>query len=318
MRHALTQFWDVTSLATRPQPVNAAFFRRPQTPATATGRRTVADSAGVPVLLVKNDPTAAAVRALGYGAAYCPAQGDADDETVAAYAAAAEAAGLVIAEVGAWSNPISADSRTRAEAVAKCKAALALADRIGARCCVNIAGSRGHAWDGHAAENFTDETFDAIVACVRDIIDSVAPTRTYYTLETMQWVPPDSIDGYERLLKAVDRERFAVHFDPVNLIHRPPRYHDTAGVIREFVGRLGPRIRSCPAKDVSLADRAIVHLDEVRPGLGNLDYRTFLTELDALDADTPLMLEHLPTGEEYARAAEHVRSVAKEVGVAFG
>jgi len=272
---------------------------------------------GGPVLEPWETPEAwaAAVRGLGYGAAYCPAQPGDDDETVAAYAAAAEEAGFLIAEVGAWSNPISADSRTRDEALDKCKAALSLADRIGARCCVNIAGSRGHSWHGHAAENFSDETFDAIVACVREIIDSVAPTRTYYTLETMQWVPPDSIDSYERLLKAIDRERFAVHFDPVNLINCPRRYHDTAGVIREFVGRLGPGIRSCHAKDVSLAEHAIVHLDEVRPGLGNLDYGTLLAELDRLDADTPLMLEHLPTAEEYAQAAAYVRGVAKDVGV---
>jgi len=258
------------------------------------------------------------VRQCGYTAAYCPAQASDSDELVAAYAAEADKAGFVIAEVGAWSNPISPDARARREALAKCKAQLALAERIGARCCVNIAGSRGHSWHGHAAANFSDETFDAIVACVREIIDAVAPTRTYYTLETMQWVPPDSTDSYERLLKAIDRDRFAVHFDPVNLINCPRRYHDTAAVIREFVARLGPHVRSCHAKDVSLAENAIVHLDEVRPGLGNLDYRTFLSEVDTLDGDTPVMLEHLPTAEEYAEAAAHIRAVAEEVGVALG
>ena len=274
---------------------------------------------GGPVLekWVGPEDWAAAVRALGYGAAYCPAGPDDDEGLLAAYAAAAEAGGFVIAEVGAWSNPISPDGETRAAAVAKCKAALALADRIGARCCVNIAGSRGHMWDGPAAANFTDEAFDAIVECVRDIIDSVAPTRTYYTLETMPWVPPDSTDNYVRLVEAIDRDRFAVHFDPVNLINCPRRYYDTGGVIREFVAKLGPHIRSCHAKDIALSDRLTTHLDEARPGLGGLDYRTFLTELDALDADTPLMLEHLATPEEYVQAAEHIRAVAAEVGVAF-
>ena len=261
------------------------------------------------------DDWAAAVRELGYGAAYCPAQADDGDELVAAYAAAAEKAGFLIAEVGAWSNPLSPDAETRAAAVEKCKAALALADRIGARCCVNIAGSRGLSWDGPGRENFSDETFDMIVECVRDIIDSVGPARTYYTLETMPWAPPDSTDGYERLMKAIDRERFAVHFDPVNLINCPRRYFGTGEVIREFVARLGRHIRSCHAKDISLSGRLTTHLDEVRPGLGGLDYRTYLKELDKLDEDTPLLLEHLPTAEEYARAAEHVRAVAAEAGV---
>ena len=43
----------------------------------------------------------------------------------------------------------------------------------------------------------------------------------------------------------------------------------------------------------------------------------YLQELDRLDADTPLMLEHLPSAEEYDLAAQHVRSVAREVGVAI-
>jgi len=58
-----------------------------------------------------------------------------------------------------------------------------------------------------------------------------------------------------------------------------------------------------------------VHIDEVRPGTGQLDYGTFLRELSKLDPDTPLMLEHLRTEEEYALAAGHVRSVARELGL---
>jgi sugar phosphate isomerase/epimerase len=66
---------------------------------------------------------------------------DADAETVDAYAAAS--ADVVIAEIGAWSNPLSPDERTRATALKLCKRRLELADRVRARCCVNIARSRG-------------------------------------------------------------------------------------------------------------------------------------------------------------------------------
>ena len=272
---------------------------------------------GGPAMDKWRDPEdwARAVKALGYGAAYCPASADDSDELLAAYAAAAKAADIVLAEVGAWSNPISPDEPTRAAAVAHCKAQLALAERIGARCCVNIAGSRGPTWDGPGEDNLTDETFERIVQCVRDIIDSVGPTRTYYTLETMPWSYPDSADNYVRLIRAIDREAFAVHFDPVNLVCSPQIYYRTGEMIRDFVAKLGPRIRSGHAKDISLSLRLTTHLDEVRPGLGGLDYRTFLTELDRLEADVPLMLEHLSTADEYAQAAAHIRSVADEAGV---
>jgi sugar phosphate isomerase/epimerase len=261
------------------------------------------------------DSWAKAVAAARYKAAYCPVGPEADNDTVAAYAAAARNADIVIAEVGAWSNPLGPDPATSTAAMEKCKAALALAERIGARCCLNIAGSRGKKWDGPDAADLTDETFDMIVSVVRDIIDTVMPTRTFYTLETMPWMYPDSPDAYLRLIKAIDRKAFAVHLDPVNLVCSPQRYFATGHLIEECFAKLGAHIRSCHAKDILLHNNLTVHLDEVRPGQGKLDYPTFLRCLNRLDADVPLMLEHLPNEEEYCLAAAHIRSVADKEGI---
>jgi len=252
-----------------------------------------------------------ALKAEGYSAAFCPVNADAADDVVRAYEEAARKADIVIAEVGAWSNPMSPDKDTRLKAVEHCTNQLALADRIGARCCVNIAGSRGDQWDGPHPDNLTDETFDMIVQSVRRVIDAVKPTRTFYTLETMPWMYPDSLESYQKLIEAIDRPRFAVHFDPVNLICSPQRYYSNRAIIREFVAKLGPHIKSCHAKDILLAPRLTTHLDEVRPGLGNLDYSTFLRALGTL-TDVPLMLEHLATEEEYHQAAYYVRSLGKQ------
>ncbi len=260
---------------------------------------------------------ATAVRAAGYGAAYAPPLDGAGDDAIQAHVEAARASGIVIAEVGAWSNPLSPDEAERARALELNVLRLALAERLGARCCVNISGSRGPRWDGPDPRNLTRDTFDLIVSTVRRIIDAVKPRRTFYTLETMPWMYPDSPDSYFRLIKAVDRKAFAVHFDPVNLICSPQRYYANAEVIREFVAKLGRWIRSCHAKDVRLSDRMTTDINEVAPGLGELDYRTFLRELDGLDPDTPLMLEHLATPEEYAAAARYVRSMAADAGVAL-
>jgi sugar phosphate isomerase/epimerase len=260
---------------------------------------------------------AEAVREAGLGAAYCPVKDDASDDDVRAFVTAAKKAGIVVAEVGAWSNPLSADEGERRKACEHNRLRLALADRVGARCCVNISGSRSVQWDGPHPLNLTGETFDMIVETVRGIIDAVKPRCTFYTLETMPWMYPDSAESYVRLVKAIDRMRFAVHFDPANLICSPQRYFASGDVIREFVAKLGAHIRSCHAKDVLLAGQMTTRIDEVRPGLGALDYRAFLTELDRLDPDVPLMLEHLKTKEEYDAAASHIRSVASAVGVAL-
>jgi sugar phosphate isomerase/epimerase len=259
----------------------------------------------------------AALRRLGYGAAYCPVDGDAGEDLIRAYATAAERTGVVIAEVGAWSNPLSPDGETRRSALAHCHRQLALADAIGARCCVNISGSRGTKWDGPHPDDLSDETFDLIVETTRAIIDAVKPTRTFYTLETMPWMYPDSPDSYLRLIKAIDRKQFGVHLDPANLVSSPQRYFDSSALIRECFAKLGPHIRSCHAKDIILAQGFMVHLDEVRPGLGAVDYRAYLEELGRLDPDTPLMIEHLQTAEEYALAADYIRAAAREIGAQF-
>jgi sugar phosphate isomerase/epimerase len=73
-----------------------------------------------------------------------------------------------------------------------------------------------------------------------------------------------------------------VHLDPVNMISSPRRFYDNANFIRECFQKLGPHIKSCHAKDIALASRLTVHLDEVRPGLGNLDYSVFLSEANTL------------------------------------
>lgn len=259
-----------------------------------------------------------AVQQAGYRAVYCPLSPNAEDSAVREYADAARQAGIVIAEVGAWSNPISPDESTRRAAIEQCQRSLELAEKIGGRCCVNIAGSRGERWDGPSPDNLTEETFDLIVETVREIIDAVQPQNSFYTLETMPWIFPDSPQNYLRLLQAIDRKAFAVHLDPVNLISSPHRYFNNASLIRDCFDLLGPYIKSCHAKDILLRDQLTVHLDEVRPGCGGLDYPAFLRALSQLDPGVPLMLEHLPGEEEYRLAADHLRSLAEKEGVVLG
>jgi sugar phosphate isomerase/epimerase len=259
-----------------------------------------------------------ALRNNGYRAATCPVGPEADDDTVRAYKIAARDADIVIAEVGAWSNPLSSDPDTRSQAMEKCIRGLELADRIGALCCVNTAGSRGtFSWYGPDPANLTEETFEMIVETTRKIIDAVRPTRSVFTLEPMPWIFPDSPANYLRLIEAIDRPAFGVHLDPVNMINSPAKHFDNAALLRECFHLLGDHIRCCHAKDLTIGEGVSVQFEEVRPGLGALDYRTFLSELNKLNRDIPVMLEHLPSAEEYRLAAEYIRSVAAQEGISL-
>ncbi len=257
-----------------------------------------------------------ALKKSGYTAAYCPVSPGASLSVVEEYKKAAAKNDIIIAEVGAWSNPISPDEATAKAAIQKCIGSLLLADQIGAACCVNISGSRNPvSWAGPHKDNLTEATFDLIVETTRIIIDAVKPIRSFYTLEAMPWSYPDSADAYLRLIKAIDRKRFAVHIDPVNWVVSPQILYKNGDMIKDAFRKLGPFIKSCHAKDVSIKEGTdLPQLEEVRPGLGYLDYSVYLAELAKLD-NIPLMIEHLKTAEDYRLAAEHIREKAISLNI---
>lgn len=256
-----------------------------------------------------------AVRQEGYRSLVFPLGFDEDDSMINAYHQTAIQNDIVIAEVGAWSNPLSPDKIQRKLAIEYCQNQLDLAERIRANCCVNIAGSRGDQWDGPHQDNFSQDTFELMVDTVREIIDAVKPKHTFFSLETMPWIFPDSAESYLDLLNAIDRPAFAVHFDPVNLITSPRAFYTNGHMIKEFISLLGPYIKSSHAKDIQLSGEFMVHLKEVMPGTGVLNYKVLLHLLHSLNPDMPLILEHLSDENEYRQAARFIRKIAAKENI---
>jgi sugar phosphate isomerase/epimerase len=270
--------------------------------------------------LETNDPEemARAYVAGGYNAAVCPRASLDDPQRIRAIRDAFARHDVMLAEVGVWNNMLDPDPAKRAANLAANVRGLALAEAYGAVCCVNIAGSFNPTkWDGPHPRDLSDEAFELTVQNVRHILDAVKPARAFYTIETMPWAVPDSPESYLRLIEAVDRAMFAVHLDPVNMINCPSRYYDTGAFLRECFRLLGPWIVSCHAKDIVMRPELTVHLEEARPGLGTLDYATYLREISRLERDIPVMLEHLPQGE-YPAARDSVVGMAAREGLSFG
>src|SRR5215472_10145272 len=98
---------------------------------------------GGPVFLNSADPAdlAREHRRLGYSAAYCPPAKAADTALIQAIRDAFSAQNVVIAEVGAWKNMLDPDPATRRANLDYVTERLTLAEAVGARCCVDIAGS---------------------------------------------------------------------------------------------------------------------------------------------------------------------------------
>ncbi|HEV7298450.1 MAG TPA: TIM barrel protein [Tepidisphaeraceae bacterium] len=264
---------------------------------------------GGPVFVKTDDPVelARAHRDAGWSAALGPPIDPGDSSQARRVRDAFAAVDVMLAEVGAWGNMISPDTARRTASLAKVTRKLAEADALAARCCINYLGTLDPDTDfGPHPANLTPDAFDLAVETIRAVIDAVRPTRTKFCLEMMQWIIPDSVEIYADLIRAVDRNAFAAHVDPVNLVLTPRQYFDTGKLIRHAFAVLGPHVVSCHAKDVVLRYSLGLHMDEVPPGKGAMDYVTYLREIRELGRDVPLLIEHLGSAEEYEQARLHL------------
>lgn len=276
---------------------------------------------GGPVFEKAEDPEqlALAHRKLGYRAAYCPGVALKDTARIVAIKDAFKKHDVVIAEVGRWNNLLDADAAKRKANLDAVIEGLALAEAIGARCCVNIAGSYSTTeWYGPHPDNLSPKFFDAAVENARKIVDAVKPKRAKFCYEMMGWSLPDSPDAYLKMLKAVDRPGFGVHLDPCNLINSPERFYRNTALLDECFDKLGGWIVSCHAKDLAWDVEMNVHFREIPAGTGELDYATYLRRLARLDRDVPLMIEHCTNEAAYTTARTQIQKVAEKIGISLG
>ena len=135
---------------------------------------------------------AKAHRDLGYRAAYAPSDlSVTDKDRIAGLVREFARQDVVIAEVGAWKNMLDPDPEKRRQNMAYVTEKLALAELLGARNCVDIAGSYDpNLWYAQNPRNLSQEFVDATVENCRKLIDTVKPQRTCFSIEMMPWSFP--------------------------------------------------------------------------------------------------------------------------------
>ncbi|WP_130837742.1 sugar phosphate isomerase/epimerase family protein [Lachnoclostridium sp. Marseille-P6806] len=260
---------------------------------------------------------AAKMKELGCGCVNFPLDFTAPENQIADYVNAARANGLVIAEVGIWRNVFAVNPQERREARERAEGQLRLAEAIGARCCVNIAGTwGGPVWDGGYRENFSGECWDRTVEYIRELIDTVRPKNTEFSIEPMPWMIPTGPDEILKLCEAVDREAFGVHLDIVNMINCPERYFFSDEFLEECFDKLGDRICSCHLKDIRLREELTFQLEETRCGNGTLNIEKYIRLMNDVDEDMPVLIEHLKTDREYLDSLAYVKERLRREGIA--
>ena len=223
------------------------------------------------------------------------------EEKIIEYKNAAEKNGLMIAEVGIWRNALSLVSEERKSNMDYCVNQLRLADFLNARCAVNVAGAFGPVWDGGYKENLTKDAWKKVVKMVQEIIDRANVKNTYFTLEPMPWMFPTGPREYLKLIDEVERDRFAVHMDIINMINSADRYFRPEEFVDECASLLGGKIRSCHIKDIHFKQKYTFQVEECAPGEGEFPIRYYVSKMNEIDPDMPMILEHLNSDEEYYR-----------------
>lgn len=250
-------------------------------------------------------------KSLGLEAINFHLTGQDDPTLIQTYIDEAKEHGLTIAEVGIWKNTMDPDKKARHEAMDYAISQLALADQIGAKCCVNILGSKGPRWDGAYKDNFTKETWKQGVQMIQEIIDAVNPKNTFFTIESMPWMVPTGPEEYLQLLEDVGRDRFAVHMDIFNWMTTPKRYFFNEEFIDHTFELLGKQVKSCHLKDVKMEENYTVFFRETYPGNGNVNIRHLIETAVKYDPDMPFIIEHLDSDEAYLSSVSYVQNLMK-------
>jgi len=227
---------------------------------------------------------------------------------------------VVIFEVGGYRNILTADEKLRQKHIKRLAYCIEAADKVGCPMVGTISGSCNpegdKAVDNYAVhpDNWTLETWNYLMIGFQQVLDDTAGMKAALGVEAQVTTNIDGPLAHRRLIDDMKSERIKTNLDPTNMVHLHNHFHTTE-LINECFDLLGEDIFGCHAKDTYVLPHSqTVHVQEVCPGRGNLDYETYLIRLSRMKWSRSLLPEHIPS-DQFAEAYEYIRKVAGRVGV---
>jgi len=222
---------------------------------------------------------------------------------------------VVIYEVGGYTNLVTPDKarlQQNLKALAHC---IEVAESVGCAMVGTVAGSRDpNGLINVHPDNWSIGTWKVLVSSVKQVLKDTAGMKAAIGMEAQVTSIIDGPKAHRRLNDDVADDRIKVNLDPVNMMSLA-HYYRTTELIDECFELLGEDILGCHAKDSYIwPDQQTVHVQEVCPGKGVLDYERYLTHISRLKYPRALEAEHIPD-EEYPEAKRYVEEVAKRIGV---
>jgi len=170
----------------------------------------------------------------------------------------------------------------------------------------------GH-WLAHP-DNHTPATFDRLVGSLKQVCRIAEAEGVTLAIEGHVLSPLDSARRVRDLFDAVASRALKFNVDPVNFIGSVADVHDTRPVLNDLFDLLGADTVAAHAKDVTLGETLVLHIDEVLLGTGTLDYPLFLRRFEQCGPDGYMLIEHLPD-EKIPLARAALLAAAEQAGV---
>ncbi len=168
-------------------------------------------------------------------------------------------------------------------------------------------------WYPHP-DNHIPRTFDRLVDSLRQAAATAAAEGMTLAVEGHVVCPLDSPQRVRALLDAVGSPALKFNLDVVNFVGSVADAHDPSRVMDELFALLGQDIAVAHIKDVAIADKHVLHIEEVQLGEGTLNFEALLRRMAAACPEVYCLIEHLPDALIPAARA-HFWSEAQRVGV---
>jgi len=259
--------------------------------------------------------------ALGVTAAPIAAEEPQSEAELKAKRAAFSKAGILPVQTNGYCNLVSTDEKIRRANVVATRELLRRADIAGARAVVVGGGHRDPAvpadvFSAHP-DNWKPEAVELLAQSCREIVDGLDLQTTRLSIETWVMTPLDSAKSVRRFLDLVGHKSVGILFDPVNMMNLD-RHYRSGEFIAECFDTFGDDIVHVHAKDTKLiAAQFTYRMAEAPIGEGQLDFAELLRQMSRRADDLPLVVEHLNSFDEYAKAIAHIRGVAAAEGLKF-
>lgn len=225
-------------------------------------------------------------------------------------------AGLEIAQLNGWYETLcNYDDAKRAEGVQGMQALVRIGREVGAPNVYVRPG--GHNPNGHwyaHSENHSQRTFDNVVDSLRRVCAVAQTEGMIVAIEGHVLSALDTPQRMRELMDAVGSPVLKFNYDPVNFTGTVKQVHDTSSVLNDMVAILGRDTVVAHAKDCRLGDQLVVHIEEVVPGTGMMDYELFMRQFQQLCPHGYFIIEHLPN-HLVPQACANVVALAQRFGI---